>query len=85
MLCRQRGETPNPGEFKKKEAALAEKLNVYEKILSKQKYLAGDVSIYDSHHHTTQETESSVGIHACRFVSYRICECTERVRLGCND
>jgi glutathione S-transferase len=44
LLCRYRGETPDPEEFKRKEALLAEKLEVYEKILSKQRYLAGDVS-----------------------------------------
>jgi glutathione S-transferase len=37
-----RGLTPDPAVFKEKIDALDERLNVYDKILSKQKYLAGD-------------------------------------------
>lgn len=37
------GSTPNPERFKELIAALAVRLDAYDKILAKQKYLAGDV------------------------------------------
>ena len=40
---RFRGETPNKEAFDKHIADLSSKLDVYDKILSKQKYLVGDV------------------------------------------
>ena len=43
---RYRGETPNKEAFDKHIANLSLKLDVYDKILSKQKYLVGDVGIY---------------------------------------
>ena len=40
---RYRGETPDKDVFEKHIANLSLKLDVYDKILSKQKYLGGDV------------------------------------------
>ena len=40
---RYRGETPDKEAFDKHIANLSLKLDVYDKILSKQKYLVGDV------------------------------------------
>ena len=40
-----RGLQPDKEAFEKHIAALALKLDVYEKILSKQKYIAGDVCV----------------------------------------
>lgn len=40
-----RGEQTDKGAFDKHIAALALELDVYEKILNKQKYLAGDVCV----------------------------------------
>ena len=40
-----RGLQPDKEAFEKHVAALALKLDVYEKILSKQKYVAGDVCV----------------------------------------
>ena len=45
LLSRMRGLQPDKEAFEKHIAALALKLDVYEKILSKQKYLAGDVGV----------------------------------------
>ena len=45
LLRRMRGEQTDKGAFDKHIAALALELDVYEKILSKQKYLAGDVCV----------------------------------------
>jgi hypothetical protein len=42
-LQRYRGETPDKEAFDKHIANLTLKLDVYDKILSKQKYLVGDV------------------------------------------
>ena len=44
-MSRMRGLQPDKEAFEKHIAALALKLDVYEKILSKQKYLAGDVGV----------------------------------------
>ena len=45
LLRRMRGEQTDKEAFDKHIAALALELDVYEKILSKQKYLAGDVCV----------------------------------------
>ena len=43
---RRRGLPPNKEAFEKHIADLSVKLEVYEKVLSKQKYLLGDVSFF---------------------------------------
>jgi glutathione S-transferase len=43
FLPRFRGETPDKEAFDKHIAKMSLKLDVYDQILSKQKYLAGDV------------------------------------------
>ena len=45
LINRYRGLQPDKEAFEKHIAALALKLDVYEKILSKQKYVAGDVCV----------------------------------------
>ena len=44
-----RGLQPDKEEFEKHIAALALKLDVYEKVLSKQKYIAGDVCVLNNY------------------------------------
>lgn len=45
MMCRLRGGKTDPERVKMLTEILARKLDVYEKILSKQRYIAGDVSL----------------------------------------
>ena len=55
---RMRGLQPDNEAFEKHIAALALKLDVYEKILSKQKYIAGDVCVLNY---------VKMNIHLCTF------------------
>lgn len=43
---RRRGLTPDSDVFEKHIADLSDKLDVYDKILSKQKYLVGEVRLF---------------------------------------
>jgi glutathione S-transferase len=46
MLCRRYGLETNQERVKEMSERLVQKLDVYEQILSKQKYLAGDVGTF---------------------------------------
>ena len=60
FLPRMRGEQTDKEAFDKHIEALALKLDVYEKILSKQKYLAGGVCVYHNY--------VNMNIHLCTFL-----------------
>lgn len=63
-LHRFRGLQPDKEEFEKHIAALALKLDVYEKILSKQKYVAGDVCVLHNY--------VNMNIHLYSFFFFRL-------------
>jgi glutathione S-transferase len=58
-----RGLQPDKEAFEKHIAALALKLDVYEKILSKQKYVAGDVRVLLNY--------VNMNMHLCTFYFVR--------------
>jgi glutathione S-transferase len=66
------GQEPDQVKLEEAKAALGAKLDVYEQILSKQKYLAGDVCTYvrPIHISVLKSLSFLVGDHTCRLGTF---------------